>query len=90
MLWCTTDKNDSHTGSYITPTHTEADWSKQYLTLLVVIHVAYLTDSIAIQFLSLLDHANLTQHVSFPTHRHSHTLGLVISSANSINVMGFM
>jgi len=34
-----------------------------------------------IQFLSLLDHANLTQHVSFPTHLHSYTLDLVITSA---------
>jgi len=42
-----------------------------------------LTDSNAIQFLSLLDLANLTQHVLFPTHRHSHTLDLVITSANS-------
>jgi len=41
-----------------------------------------LTDSNAIQFLTLLDHANLTQHVLFPTHRHSHTLDLVITSAN--------
>jgi len=38
---------------------------------------------ISIQFLSLLDHANLTQHVLFPTHRHSHTFDLVITSANS-------
>jgi len=36
----------------------------------------------AIQFLSLLDHANLTQYVSFPTHRHSHTLNPIIMSAN--------
>jgi len=36
----------------------------------------------AIQFLSLLDYANLTQLVSFPTHRHSYTLDLVIMSAN--------
>jgi len=36
------------------------------------------------KFLSLVDHADLTQHVSFPTHRHSHTLfDLVITSANS-------
>jgi len=34
-------------------------------------------------FLSLLDHANLTQNVLFPTHRHCHTLDLVITSANS-------
>jgi len=47
------------------------------------LHVDYLTDSNAILFLSLLDHANLTQHVLFPTHRHSHTLDLVITSANS-------
>jgi len=42
-----------------------------------------LVDSDAILFLSLLDYANLTQHVLFPTHRHSHTLDLVITSANS-------
>jgi len=46
------------------------------------IHVDDLTDFNAIQFSSLLDHANLTQHVSFPTHRHSHTLDLVITSAD--------
>jgi len=49
------------------------------------IHVDDLTDSNVIQFLSYLDHANLTQHVRvvFPTHRHSHTLDLVVTSANS-------
>jgi len=47
------------------------------------IHVDDLTDSNATQFLSLLDHANLTQHVLFPIHRHSHTLDLVITSVNS-------
>jgi len=46
-------------------------------------HVDDLTDSNAIQFIPLFDHANLTQHVLFPTHRHSHTLDLVITSANS-------
>jgi len=46
------------------------------------IHVDNLTDSNAIQFISLLDHANSTQHVLIPTHRHSHTLDLVITSAN--------
>ena len=47
------------------------------------IHVDDPNDSSAIQFLSLLDHANLIQHVSFPTHRQSHTLDLIITSANS-------
>ena len=47
------------------------------------IHVDDPSDSNAIQFLSLLDHANLIQHVNFPTHRHSHTLDLVITSAHS-------
>jgi len=47
------------------------------------IHVDDLIDSNAIQFISLFDHAILTQHVFFPTHRHSHTLDLVITSANS-------
>jgi len=37
------------------------------------IHVDDLTDSNAIQFVSLLDHAILTQHVLFPTHRHSYS-----------------
>jgi len=43
------------------------------------IHVDDLVDSNAIQPLLLPDHANLTQHVLFPTNRHSHTL--VITSA---------
>ena len=47
------------------------------------IHVDDLTDSNTTQFMSLLDHANLTQHVSFPTHCHSHTLDLVITSTDS-------
>jgi len=47
------------------------------------IHVDDLTDSNAIQFLLLLDHANWTQQVSFPIHQHSHTLDLLITSANS-------
>jgi len=47
------------------------------------IHDDDLTDSNTIQFLLLLDHANLTQHVLFPTHRHFHTLDLFIRSANS-------
>ena len=47
------------------------------------IHVDDPSDSNSIQFLSLLDHANLIQHVKFPTHQHSHTLDLVITSATS-------
>jgi hypothetical protein len=47
------------------------------------IHVDDPFDSNAIQFLSLLDHDNRIQHVKFPTHQHSHTLDLVITSAAS-------
>jgi len=47
------------------------------------IHVADLTDSNAMQFLSVLYHETLPQRVSFPTHPHSHTLHLLITSANS-------
>jgi hypothetical protein len=47
------------------------------------IHVDDPFDSNAIQFLSLLYHANLIQHVKFPTHQLSHTLDLVITSATS-------
>jgi len=49
-------------------------------------HVDDLADSNAKtvrQFVSLLDHANFTQHVLFPTHPHFHTLDLIITSANS-------
>jgi hypothetical protein len=34
--------------------------------------------------MSLLSLANLTQHVSFPTHRHLHTLDLVITTVDSL------
>jgi exonuclease III len=47
------------------------------------IHVDDPHDFNATQFLSLLDQANLIQHVSFPTHRQSHTLDLIITSASS-------
>ena len=47
------------------------------------IHVDDLSDNYSQQFLSILSHANLTQHVPFPTHRHNHTLDLVITSADS-------
>ena len=36
-----------------------------------------------LQFNSLLNLANLTQHVSFPTHRFNHTLDLVITQTDS-------
>ena len=35
------------------------------------------------QFLSLLNNANLTQHVNFPTHQAGHTLDLVITTKDS-------
>ena len=47
------------------------------------IHVDDLTDSNALKFISLLDLANLTQHVPFSTHCHSHTLDLVITTSDS-------
>jgi len=49
------------------------------LTFMLMILLTYN----AVQFLSLLDHANLTQHVLSPTHRNFHTLDLAITSANS-------
>jgi hypothetical protein len=47
------------------------------------IHVDDPDSSEAKQFLSVLDLFNLTQHVTFPTHRHSHILDLVITTADS-------
>jgi exonuclease III len=48
------------------------------------IHVDDFSDSHTQQFMSLLSLANLTQHVSFPTHRHLHTLDLVITTVDSL------
>ena len=42
-----------------------------------------ITDSQVKQFLSALESTNLTQHVSFPTHRDQHTLDLVITPTSS-------
>lgn len=47
------------------------------------IHTDDLFDNYSQQLLSILNHAILTQHVSFPTHRHHYTLDLVITSAAS-------
>jgi hypothetical protein len=48
------------------------------------IHVYDLYDSNTQQFMCLLRLANLTQHVSFPIHRHLHTQDLVITTADSL------
>ena len=47
------------------------------------LHLDDPSDSQVKQFLSALDSTNLTQHVSFPTHRDQHTLDLVISPTSS-------
>jgi hypothetical protein len=47
------------------------------------IHVDDLTDSNVLNFVSLIDLANLTQRVPFPIHCHSCTLDLVIAISNS-------
>ena len=47
------------------------------------IHTDNHTDLHSQQFLSLLNNANLIQHVNFPTHQAGHTLDLVITSKDS-------
>jgi exonuclease III len=47
------------------------------------LHLDDLSDSNTKQFLSILNAANLTQHVHFPTHNHQHTLDLVITHSDS-------
>ncbi len=47
------------------------------------IHIDDPNDSQAKQFLAALHSTNLTQHVSFPTHRDRHTLDLVITHTSS-------
>jgi hypothetical protein len=41
------------------------------------------SDNYSQQFLSILSFGNLTQHVSFPTHRRHHSLDLVMTTADS-------
>jgi len=47
------------------------------------LHLDSPNDSQVIKFLSALDRTNLTQHVSFPTHRDRHTSDLVITPTSS-------
>jgi hypothetical protein len=47
------------------------------------VHVDDPTDLKVLKFIPLLDLANLTQHVLFSTHCHSHTFDLVMASSNS-------
>ena len=47
------------------------------------IHVDYLGDTQTIQFFDHLANCNLTQNVKISTHRHGHTLDLIITSANT-------
>jgi len=50
------------------------------------IHVDDSSDNHAIAFSKLLSDANLTQHVTVPTHIHNHTLDLVITSTDLVCV----
>ena len=47
------------------------------------IHMDNPTDHITSQFLTVLSHFYLTQHVDFPTHNKNHILDLVITSSDS-------
>jgi len=47
------------------------------------LHLDEPNNSQAQQFLSVLNSTNLTQHVSFPTHKDNHTLDLVITANDS-------
>jgi len=47
------------------------------------LHLDDPTNSKVQQFLSALDSTDLTQHISFPTHRENHTLDLVITANTS-------
>jgi hypothetical protein len=53
------------------------------LSLLLTIHGDDPSHDHSQQFLSILSQANITQHVSFLTHRRHHTLDLVITTADS-------
>ena len=49
-------------------------------------HVDIPGDADARRFLDILDEFGLQQHVNFPTHKHGHTLDLLISRADSDTV----
>jgi len=52
------------------------------------LHLDHPDDSQVKQFLAALDSTNLTQHVSFPTHRDHHILDLVITpTSSSLNLV---
>ena len=62
--------------------------NRENLFLFLIFSLTYLhhddpTNSQAQQFLAALNSTNLTQHVSFPTHRDNHTLDLVITANSS-------
>ena len=50
------------------------------------VHVNVPSDNNSSKFLSLLESANLVQHVTFPTHQRGHTLDLIITRANTLMV----
>jgi exonuclease III len=50
------------------------------------VHVDVPTDSNTSKFLTLLESANLCQHVTIPTHHRGHTLDLVITKGSYLNV----
>ncbi|MBN3299698.1 GTD2B protein, partial [Amia calva] len=49
------------------------------------IHIDIKDDPLTVSFLSLLESVGFTQHVSGPTHRHNHTLDLVITRGVQIH-----
>ena len=50
------------------------------------IHVEKETDSKAIEFMDLLSSMDFIQHVTGPIHNHGHTLDVVITKGNSIDI----
>lgn len=52
------------------------------------VHVDDARDREAVAFLDCLSACNLTQHVTKPTHRHGHTLDLIITRSNDDTVVG--
>ena len=62
------------------------DYDRILLTGDLNLHIDIASDTVAMSFLQLLHSFDFTQHVTGPTHKHGHTLDLVISRGLNVSV----
>ena len=62
------------------------DYEKVLISGDVNLHIDNATDAVAMSFLQLLFSLDFNQHVTGPTHKHGHTLDLVISKGLNVTI----